>query len=135
MTNTILLAGATGMFGSRIAHHLLGERPTRPRPPVGSKCSRATKDKLEAPRQRQAPKLIEGRSRRLRPRSTGRRAALTSSSPLSKAARTLSSTAKSRWRKAGKANGVRRILPSDYALDLFKATPGEHAMFDMRGRG
>jgi uncharacterized protein YbjT (DUF2867 family) len=34
--------------------------------------------------------------------------------------------------KAGKAIGVRRILPSDYALDLFKATPGEHAMFDMR---
>ena len=34
--------------------------------------------------------------------------------------------------RAGKRNGVRRILPSDYALDLFKATPGEHAAFDMR---
>jgi uncharacterized protein YbjT (DUF2867 family) len=29
-------------------------------------------------------------------------------------------------------NGVSRILPSDYAMDLFKATPGEHTMFDMR---
>lgn len=25
MSKTILLAGATGMFGSRIAHHLLGQ--------------------------------------------------------------------------------------------------------------
>ena len=32
----------------------------------------------------------------------------------------------------GKRNGVRRMLPSDYALDLFKATPGEHATFDLR---
>ncbi len=34
--------------------------------------------------------------------------------------------------EAGRRNGVRRILPSDYALDLFKATPGEHMMFDLR---
>lgn len=32
----------------------------------------------------------------------------------------------------GLHNGVRRTLPSDYALDLFKATPGEHMMFDLR---
>lgn len=36
--------------------------------------------------------------------------------------------------EAGKRNGVRRILPSDYALDLFKATPGEHMMFDIRAK-
>lgn len=24
------------------------------------------------------------------------------------------------------------MLPSDYGLDLFRATPGEHAMFDVR---
>ena len=34
--------------------------------------------------------------------------------------------------RAGKRNGVRRILPSDFGLDLFKATPGEHAAFDAR---
>ncbi len=34
--------------------------------------------------------------------------------------------------RSGRRNGVRRILPSDYALDLFKATPGEHMMFDLR---
>ena len=34
--------------------------------------------------------------------------------------------------EASRRNGVRRIVPSDYALDLFKATPGEHPMFDLR---
>ena len=34
--------------------------------------------------------------------------------------------------EAGKRNGARRMLPSDYAMDLFKATSGEHPMFDMR---
>jgi len=34
--------------------------------------------------------------------------------------------------RAAVANGVRRILPSDFALDVFKATPGEHASFDLR---
>ncbi len=34
--------------------------------------------------------------------------------------------------EAAAGNGVRRILPSDYALDLFKATPGEHFNFDLR---
>ena len=34
--------------------------------------------------------------------------------------------------EVGKRNGVRRIHPSDYALDLFKAMPGEHMMFDLR---
>ena len=34
--------------------------------------------------------------------------------------------------RAAAANGVKRILPSDFALDLFKATPGEHAAFDLR---
>lgn len=33
---------------------------------------------------------------------------------------------------AGMRNGVRRMLPSDYAMDLFKSTPGEHTMFDLR---
>lgn len=33
---------------------------------------------------------------------------------------------------AAAANGVGRILPSDFALDLFRAPPGEHATFDLR---
>ena len=34
--------------------------------------------------------------------------------------------------RAASANGVRRMLPSDYGLDLFKAPPGEHLPFDER---
>jgi uncharacterized protein YbjT (DUF2867 family) len=36
--------------------------------------------------------------------------------------------------EAGARNGVRRILPSDFALDFFKATPGDHPGFDARVR-
>ena len=34
--------------------------------------------------------------------------------------------------RAAARNGVRRILPSDFALDIFKAPPGEHVYFDLR---
>lgn len=34
--------------------------------------------------------------------------------------------------RAASRNGVRRFLPSDFALDIFKAPPGEHANFDLR---
>ncbi len=34
--------------------------------------------------------------------------------------------------EAGRRNGARRFLPSDFALDLFKSPPGKHANFDMR---
>lgn len=33
---------------------------------------------------------------------------------------------------AATRNGVRRMLPSDFALDLFRSPLGEHANFDMR---
>lgn len=34
--------------------------------------------------------------------------------------------------EARRRNGVRRILPSDFGLDVFKATPGEHPAFNAR---
>lgn len=34
--------------------------------------------------------------------------------------------------EAAASNGVRRMLPSDFALDIFKAPPGEHYFFDLR---
>lgn len=34
--------------------------------------------------------------------------------------------------RAAVANGVKRIIPSDFALDHFKAVPGEHMAFDWR---
>lgn len=128
MTNTILLAGATGMFGSRVAHHLLAQPGARVR--LLLRDYAAKKDKLETLIKGGA-ELIEGD--------------LTDPASLDRATHGVDVIVSAvqggpdviidgqvALAKAGKANGVRRILPSDFALDLFKATPGEHAMFDMR---
>jgi uncharacterized protein YbjT (DUF2867 family) len=128
MTDTILLAGATGMFGSRIAHYLLAETDARVRLLV--RHTAGSRDKLE-PLVKAGAEVIEGD--------------LADPASLDRATRSVDVIVsavqggpdvivdgQAALAKAGKANGVRRILPSDYALDLFKATPGEHAMFDMR---
>ena len=128
MTDTILLAGATGMFGSRIAHHLLARPDARLRLLV--RDITGNKEKLE-PLVKGGAELIEGD--------------LADAASLDRATHGIDVIVSAvqggpdviidgqvALAKAGKANGARRILPSDYALDLFKATPGEHAMFDMR---
>ena len=128
MTDMILLAGATGMFGSRIAHHLVAHSDARVRLLVRDFAS--NKDKLER-LVKGGAELIEGD--------------LADPASLDRATRGVDVIVSAvqggtnvivdgqvALAKAGKANGVRRILPSDYALDLFKATTGEHAMFDMR---
>ena len=128
MTDTILLAGATGMFGSRIAHHLLARSDARLRLLV--RDITGNKEKLE-PLVKGGAELIEGD--------------LADAASLDRATHGIDVIVSAvqggpdvivdgqvALAKAGKANGARRILPSDYALDLFKATPGEHAMFDMR---
>lgn len=95
MTQTVLLAGATGMLGSQITRHLLEQPEARIR------------------------LLVRGAD-------AGKRAAL--DTLLGRGAETVEGD----LAEAGRRNGVRRILPSDFALDLFKATPGEHMMFDLR---
>ena len=128
MTDTILLAGATGMFGSRIAHHLVLRPNARVRLLVRDIAG--NKDKLES-LVKGGAELIEGD--------------LADPASLDRATRGVDVIVSAvqggtnviidgqvALAKAGKVNGVRRILPSDYALDLFKATTGEHAMFDMR---
>jgi uncharacterized protein YbjT (DUF2867 family) len=128
MTDTILLAGATGMLGSRTAHHVLAASNARLRLLVRNAAG--SRDKLES-LVKAGAEVIEGD--------------LTDPASLDRATRGVDVIVSAvqggtdvivdgqvALAKAGKANGVRRILPSDYALDLFKATPGEHAMFDMR---
>ena len=130
MTDTILLAGATGMLGSRIAHHLLMRPETRIRLLVRDPSGK--QEALEA-LVTSGAELIEGD--------------LADSTSLDRATRGVDVIVSAvqggpdvvvdgqvALARAGKANGVRRMLPSDYALDLFKATPGEHAMFDMRAQ-
>lgn len=130
MSDTILLAGATGMLGSRIAHHLLALPNVRVRLLVRGSASKTA---LLEPLVDSGAELIEGD--------------LSDAASLDRATRGVDVIVSAvqggpevivdgqvALAKAGKANGVRRIVPSDYALDLFKATPGEHAMFDMRAQ-
>ena len=128
MADTILLAGATGMLGSRIAHHLLARADVQVRLLVRDPSGRP--EALE-PLVSGGAELIDGD--------------LADHASLDRATRGVDVIVSAvqggadvivdgqfALANAGKANGVRRILPSDYALDLFKATPGEHAMFDLR---
>ena len=129
MTQTVLLAGATGMLGSHIARHLLDQPEARVRLMVrgGGAGKRETLDPLLA----LGAEIIEGD--------------LADHSSLDRATQGVDVIVcavqggpdvivdgQVALAQAGRRNGVRRIVPSDYALDLFKATPGEHMMFDLR---
>ena len=128
MTQTILLAGATGMLGGRIAHHLLEQRDARVRLLVRDIAGKKQAlDSLAA----KGAELIEGD--------------LADPASLDRATQGVDIIVSAvqggpdiiidgqvALAEAGKRNGARRILPSDFGLDLFKATPGEHAAFDWR---
>ncbi len=130
MTQNILLAGATGMFGSQIARHLLARPDARLR-----LLTRATDDASKKaalkPLLDRGAEFVEGD--------------LADPASLDRATQGIDVIVSAvqggpdviidgqvALATAGKRNGVRRILPSDFAMDLFKATPGEHMMFDLR---
>lgn len=131
-SNTVLLAGATGMLGGRIAHHLLEDEDVALR-------------LLIRPAALADPVRLPGLER-----LAGRGAEIvegdvTDPSSLDRATEgvdvVVSAVQGGRGvvvdgqvalARAAARNGVRRILPSDFALDLFKATPGELFPFDLR---
>lgn len=126
MTQTILLVGSTGMLGSRIAAHLHEQPDIRLRLLVRKMDDAKLKSLLDG-----GAEVIEGD--------------LADAASLDRATQGVDVIVSAvqgapdviidgqvALAKAGKRNGARRILPSDYALDLFKATPGEHAAFDAR---
>jgi uncharacterized protein YbjT (DUF2867 family) len=130
MTQKVLLVGATGMFGSRIAHHLLDNTDADLRILVraadATEKKKAISDLLD-----RGVEVVEGD--------------LSDIASLDRATQSVDviisavqggpdviAEGQVALAEAGKRNGVRRILPSDYGLDLFKATPGEHMMFDIR---
>jgi uncharacterized protein YbjT (DUF2867 family) len=130
MTQNILLAGATGMFGSHIARHLLDQPEARLRLLVRSSDDAGKKAALKPLLERGA-EVVEGD--------------LADPAALDRATQGIDVIISAvqggpdviidgqvALATAGKRNGVRRILPSDYGMDLFKATPGEHMMFDLR---
>ena len=132
MTQHILLVGATGMFGSRIAHHLLQQPDAHIRLLIRAAESTdkqdAVRDFVEA-----GAEVVDGD--------------LTDQASLDRATTGIDTIISAvqggpdviidgqlALAQSGARNGVRRILPSDYGLDLFEATPGEHLMFDLRRR-
>ena len=129
MTQTVLLVGATGMLGGRIAHHLARQPDARLRLLVRNLCG--AKQRLD-PFATRGTELIEGDL--AHPGSLDR--ATEGVDVIVSAVQggpEIIVDGQVALARAGKRNGVRRILPSDYALYLFKRTPGEHAAFDLRG--
>jgi len=129
MKQTVLLVGATGMFGSRIARHLLAQPEARVRLLL-RRAGGATNHTL-TPLLDRGAEVVEGdlSDRDALDRATQDVDVIVSALQGGPEVIVDGQVALA---EVGKRNGVRRILPSDYALDLFKATPGEHALFDLR---
>lgn len=129
MTQTVLLAGATGMLGGHIARHLMDQPEARIRFTV--RGNDGTKRAALEPLLARGAEIIEGDLADLDSldRATQGVDVIVSAVQGSPAVIVDGQMALA---SAGHRNGVRRMLPSDYALDLFKATPGEHMMFDLR---
>jgi len=129
MTQTVLLVDATGMLGSQIARHLLDQPEARLRLLVrgGDAGKRAALGPLLA----RGAEIIEGdlADRASLDRATQGVDVIVSAV---QGGAEVIIDGQVALAEAGRRNGARRILPSDYALDLFKATPGEHMMFDLR---
>ena len=130
MTQTVLLAGATGMLGSQIACQLLDQPEARLRL-LARGGDAAHKRAALDPLLTRGAELIEGdlADRASLDRATQGVDVIVSAVQGGPEVIVDGQVALA---EIGWRNGVRRILPSDYALDLFKATPGEHMMFDLR---
>ena len=131
-SNTVLLAGATGMLGGRIAHHLLETGGVALRLLVRPAA-------LADPGKRSGLERLVGRGAEVvegdladpvsLDRATEGAAVVVSAL---QGGRGIIVDGQIALARAAAANGVRRILPSDFALDLFKSPPGELLPFDLR---
>lgn len=130
--HTVLLAGATGMVGGRIAHHLL-ERPGVDLRLLARETALATpagKERLRALEAQGAAVFLGD---------------LTDTDALLRATDGVDVVVSAvqggpdvivdgqlALARAAQQQGAWRMIPSDFALDLFAATPGEHPAFDLR---
>jgi uncharacterized protein YbjT (DUF2867 family) len=133
MTTTVLLAGATGMLGHRIAEHLLDQPDVdlrlllRTPPPTGSAKAAAVED-------------LVGRGARVAAGDVTDPASLdraTSGSDVVISAlqggQEIIVDGQIALAEAAARHGVRRFIPSDFAIDLFAAPEGA-PQFDLRRR-
>lgn len=129
---TVLLAGATGMVGARIAEHLLNS-------PDATVKLLVRQSTLDDPARREGVDGLAGRGAELVAGDVSDPASLDRATrgvdvviSALQGGRDVIVDGQIALARAAAANGVKRLLPSDFALDVFKATPGEHASFDLR---
>ncbi len=131
-TTPVLMVGATGMLGGRIAAQLLIlpqvqlRLLVRPEPPLDAGKEAALDGLIAAGAQVVAGDLADPDS--LVTATTGVDVVVSAI----QGGRDVVVNGQVALARAAADNGVRRILPSDFALDIFKAPPGEHASFDLR---
>lgn len=131
-TQRVLLAGSTGMLGGRIAHHLLDRPATALRLLVrpGGPGDPGKKEALGRLEERGAV-VLDGD--------------VTDPASLDAATAGVDVVVSAlqggpdvvvdgqvALARAARRGGVRRMVPSDFAADLFTAPPGEHPFFDWR---
>lgn len=132
MHQTVLLAGATGMLGARIAEHLLDAKTAD----VWLLARQAT---LTDPDKRRALDPLVDRGARLVAGDVTDPVSLANATrdvdvvvSALQGGREIVVDGQVALATAAADNGARRFMPSDFALDVFKAVPGEHAAFDLR---
>ena len=132
MPQTVLLAGATGMLGGRVAHHLLAEPDAdlrlllRPGTLANAERKAAISPLLDRGAQIVEGDLADPRSLDNAPAGVDVIVSAVQGGP-----DVVIDGQLALLEAAGKS-GVRRFLPSDFALDLFDAPEGEHALYDTR---
>lgn len=129
---TILIPGATGMLGQRIAYHLLKQHDVRVRLLIRrGTMSDLKKAEALAPLLTMGAETIEGDLSDIASLKTATAGVDVIVSAV-QGGRDIIVDGQRALLDAATANGVRRFLPSDFALDLFKAPEGEHLNFNMR---
>jgi uncharacterized protein YbjT (DUF2867 family) len=126
----ILLVGATGTLGSRIAHHLLAD---------GAALRLLARSGARDPRKTAALDYLVHRG------ATVVQGDLDDPDSLAKATIGIDVVVSAvqggpdlivdgqvALARAAADNGASRIVPSDFALDVFKSPPGVHPLFDLR---
>lgn len=131
-STTVLVAGATGMLGGSIAAELsdLPHVVLRLLARTGSQHDPSKKARLDALVARGA-RIVDGdlaEPASLKAATAGVDVVISAV----QGGRTIIVDGQVALAHAAADNGVRRILPSDFALDVFKSPPGEHAFFDLR---
>ena len=131
MTTTVLLAGATGMLGDRIAHHLL-DQPEVDLRLLLRESARSDPEKAEAVDALVArgAAVVAGDVTDPSSLDAATAGADVVVSALQGGPEVIVDGQVALARSAA-GNGVRRLLPSDFAIDLFAAPPGA-PQFDMR---